>query len=61
MKRELIKHVVKRRDFGADVTIGGWLRSRRDSKGGFSFLEINDGSCFGSIQVCCRRRSGELR
>ncbi len=35
----------------ADVTINGWLRSRRTSKGGFSFLSINDGSAFGSIQV----------
>ena len=29
----------------------GWVRTRRDSKGGFSFLEINDGSCLGNIQV----------
>ena len=51
MKRELIKYVLARRDFGAEITIGGWVRTRRDSKGGFSFLELNDGSCFGSIQV----------
>ena len=25
----------------------GWIRTRRDSKGGFSFLELNDGSCAG--------------
>jgi asparaginyl-tRNA synthetase len=36
---------------GSDVTIRGWIRTRRDSKGGFSFLAINDGSCFDSIQV----------
>ena len=36
---------------GSTVTIGGWLRTRRDSKGGFSFLEINDGSQFKGIQV----------
>src|SRR5436190_22179402 len=35
----------------AEVTIKGWIRTRRDSKGGFSFLAINDGSCFDSIQV----------
>jgi asparaginyl-tRNA synthetase len=35
----------------ADVTIKGWVRTRRDSKGGFSFLAINDGSCFDNIQV----------
>src|SRR5438128_9410068 len=36
---------------GSEVTIKGWIRTRRDSKGGFSFLAINDGSCFDSIQV----------
>ena len=33
-----------------DVTICGWVRTRRDSKG-FSFLSINDGSCLANIQV----------
>ncbi|WP_417734277.1 asparagine--tRNA ligase [Rosistilla oblonga] len=36
---------------GKTVLIQGWIRTRRDSKGGFSFLEINDGSCMGNIQV----------
>src|SRR3954451_3825486 len=36
---------------GRHVTIQGWIRTRRDSKGGFSFLEINDGSCLANIQV----------
>ncbi len=36
---------------GRQVRIQGWLRTRRDSKGGFSFLEINDGSSQGNIQV----------
>src|SRR3954470_23984565 len=36
---------------GSEVTVKGWVRTRRDSKGGFSFLAINDGSCFDSIQV----------
>ncbi|MFZ1934195.1 MAG: asparagine--tRNA ligase [Thermoguttaceae bacterium] len=36
---------------GREVILQGWLRTRRDSKAGFSFLEINDGSCFGNIQV----------
>lgn len=29
----------------------GWIRTRRDSKAGFSFLELNDGSSLGNIQV----------
>jgi asparaginyl-tRNA synthetase len=36
---------------GRQVRLDGWVRTRRDSKGGFSFLELNDGSCFGNIQV----------
>ena len=32
------------------VTVGGWLKTRRDSKD-FSFLEINDGSCLANLQV----------
>jgi asparaginyl-tRNA synthetase len=36
---------------GREGVIQGWLRTRRDSKGGFSFLELNDGSCLGNVQV----------
>jgi asparaginyl-tRNA synthetase len=38
-------------EVGADITIQGWIRTRRDSKAGFSFLEVHDGSCFSTIQV----------
>ncbi|QCI21654.1 asparagine--tRNA ligase [Buchnera aphidicola (Hyadaphis tataricae)] len=33
------------------ITVCGWVRARRDSKSGFSFIIIYDGSCFYSIQV----------
>src|SRR6187455_1943806 len=36
---------------GQTVTIKGWVRTRRDSKGGFSFVNVNDGSSFDGIQV----------
>lgn len=36
---------------GRKVRLEGWVRTRRDSKGGFSFLEINDGSCLANVQV----------
>ena len=36
---------------GKDVLLQGWVRTRRDSKGGFSFLEVNDGSCQGNVQI----------
>ncbi|MFC6440202.1 asparagine--tRNA ligase [Bowmanella sp. JS7-9] len=36
---------------GSDVTIKGWIRTRRDSKAGLSFLAVHDGSCFDPVQV----------
>jgi len=39
------------KSIGSQCTIQGWIRTRRDSKGGFSFLEVNDGSCLSNIQV----------
>ena len=36
---------------GQQVLLQGWVRTRRDSKGGFSFIEVNDGSCLANIQV----------
>lgn len=36
---------------GETVVLSGWVRSRRDSKGGFSFLQLHDGSCFDALQV----------
>ena len=50
-KEERIKNLLKRSDYGAEVNVRGWVRTRRDSKGGFSFLELNDGSCMTGIQV----------
>jgi asparaginyl-tRNA synthetase len=35
----------------ATVSVNGWVRSKRDSKAGISFIEINDGTCFDSIQA----------
>ncbi len=36
---------------GKQVLLRGWVRTRRDSKGGFSFIELNDGSCQGNVQI----------
>src|SRR3954464_7524815 len=36
---------------GSDVTVRGWVRTRRDSKAGLSFVNVSDGSCFAPIQV----------
>ncbi|MBZ0267752.1 asparagine--tRNA ligase [bacterium] len=36
---------------GTSVTVQGWIRTRRDSKAGLSFLHVHDGSSFDPIQV----------
>ncbi len=36
---------------GNKVTVEGWIRTRRDSKAGLSFLAVHDGSCFDPLQV----------
>jgi asparaginyl-tRNA synthetase len=35
----------------APVTVKGWVRTRRDSKAGISFVNVSDGSCFHPVQV----------
>ncbi|MEE4246167.1 MAG: amino acid--tRNA ligase-related protein, partial [Kangiellaceae bacterium] len=36
---------------GEEVTVKGWVRTKKDSKGGFSFINLHDGSCFDTIQI----------
>ncbi|MBL9147899.1 MAG: asparagine--tRNA ligase [Phycisphaerae bacterium] len=36
---------------GTEATVQGWVRTRRDSKGGFSFVALSDGSCFDAVQL----------
>jgi asparaginyl-tRNA synthetase len=46
-----IANLFQTRPVGERVEVSGWVRTRRDSKGGFSFLEINDGSCLANLQA----------
>src|SRR6266478_5743745 len=48
--RTLIKHVLAATEPQEAITVNGWVRTRRDSKG-FSFLELNDGSCLANLQI----------
>ncbi len=48
--RTLIKHVLASTEPKEALAIKGWVRTRRDSKG-FSFLELNDGSCLANLQI----------
>jgi len=50
-KRHIIADLISSADLGSEVTVMGWVKTKRDSKGGFSFLEVNDGSTIKNIQV----------
>lgn len=51
MKRTRIANILSFKKEEQNVTVMGWVRTRRDSKGGFSFIELNDGSCLSNLQV----------
>ena len=51
MKRTRIAEALTSENFGAKISVMGWVRTRRDSKGGFSFIEINDGSVLSNLQL----------
>jgi len=50
MTRTVISTALKSTDFGADVNIKGWVRTRRGNKN-VSFIALNDGSTINNIQV----------
>jgi asparaginyl-tRNA synthetase len=45
-----VKNLLNSEKGQESVKLGGWVRTRRDSKE-FSFIEVNDGSCLQGIQV----------
>jgi len=50
MQADRIRDVLARERAGGEVTVQGWVRTKRDSKG-LSFIEVNDGSCVANIQI----------
>ena len=50
MTRTVIVDALKRTDFGTQVNIKGWVRTRRGNKN-VSFIALNDGSTINNIQV----------
>ena len=45
---------------GREITVCGWIKTLRDSKA-IGFMEINDGSCFKSLQVVFESAKVESR
>jgi asparaginyl-tRNA synthetase len=50
MSRMIIASAIQSKDFGTNVNIKGWVRTRRGNKT-VSFIAMNDGSCIHNIQV----------
>ena len=50
MKRTKVIDALARTDFGAEICVKGWVRSKRGSKGIF-FIALNDGSTIKNVQV----------
>ncbi|QJB57912.1 asparagine--tRNA ligase [Pseudodesulfovibrio sp. zrk46] len=50
MKRTKIKYALNAEAPMPEILIKGWVRTKRDNKG-FSFVELNDGSCLANIQA----------
>ncbi|MBN2812080.1 MAG: asparagine--tRNA ligase, partial [Spirochaetales bacterium] len=57
MKTTLIKEILVSEPDGRTVTIYGWVRTKRETKN-LVFVQINDGSCFASIQATFDRDNG---
>jgi asparaginyl-tRNA synthetase len=51
LKRTRIVNALSSEGIGSEITVMGWVRTKRESKGGFSFIEVNDGSCLTNLQV----------
>src|SRR5271170_443934 len=51
LPRTRVIDALREENIGKQVRLCGWVRTRRDSKGGFSFLELNDGSTMKNVQV----------
>ncbi|HFB62234.1 MAG TPA: asparagine--tRNA ligase, partial [Bacteroidetes bacterium] len=50
MKRTEIKYLLERTDFGEDVNVKGWVRTKRGSKN-VAFIALNDGSTIKNVQI----------
>ncbi|MBU0482421.1 MAG: asparagine--tRNA ligase [Proteobacteria bacterium] len=46
----LIRDILKNKPAGSSLEVRGWVRTRRDTRG-LSFIEVNDGSCLGNLQI----------
>lgn len=53
----LIKDILTRNPNGEEITVYGWVRTKRETKN-LIFIQVNDGSCIDSIQLTFDRDKG---
>ena len=53
----LIKEILTQKPEGQEVAVYGWVRTKRETKN-LIFIQVNDGSCFASIQLTFDRDKG---
>lgn len=51
MTRTKVVQILKTVAPGTEVDVRGWVRTKRESKQDFAFLEVNDGSCLANVQI----------
>ncbi len=49
-----IKEILQTPASGQEITVKGWVRTKRDSKA-VCFIALNDGSCMNNIQIIINR------
>ena len=51
MQRLKVAEILAQAPVGAVVDVRGWVRTKRESKQGFAFIELNDGSALANVQI----------
>ena len=51
MTRTRVAHIFKTGQPETTVDVRGWVRTKRESKQDFAFVELNDGSCMANLQI----------
>ncbi len=60
-RRTKVAELLASGEIGSRSTVMGWVRTKRESKSGLSFVEMNDGSCLRNLQVIASDRLPNYR
>ncbi|OQM34352.1 asparagine--tRNA ligase [bacterium endosymbiont of Pedicinus badii] len=54
---EIVKILKSKKNILDIILVRGWVKTRRDSKLGISFISIHDGSCLNSLQIIAKKKN----